>query len=100
MASRLKAALGLDMTDLTQEVGVLREEVRDLASSNTPIIPPMPAQTSMRPAFEVDLFSDEEPPMDRCKRPRSPEDQGDSDTEYESDLRRAVKDSQVEYYAS
>ena len=99
MASRLSAAPSPDMGGLTQEVAALREEVRALASTSTPIIPPMPVPTSVRPAFEIDLFADEEPPMDRGKRPHSPEDQGPSDAEYETDLRRAVKASQVEYQA-
>ena len=47
----------------------------------------------------MDLFADEEPPIDRGKCPCNPEKQMDSGYEFEGDLRRVVKASRMEYHA-
>ena len=78
----------------------MREQIRALAPSSTSVIPPMLISTPMRLAFEVDLFADEEPPIDGGTRPRSPKDQDDSGDEFEGDFWRAIKASRVEYHAS
>ena len=100
MVTRMGSAHGPDITVLSHEVALLREDVCALAPSSAPIIPPMPVLAPLRSAFEVDLFADEESPMDRGKRPHSPKDQVDSAEDYEGDLQRMVKDYRMEYHAS